>query len=138
MLFVDTHVVASLFIDGPFTVQARELQADPHWRSESFPIVELTHVITTQVRAERFALVHGQQVLRDALLFLQGRLVDLVEIEHASALACATRHRVSAYDARFVQGAETLGLRLITEDARLSRAAPALTHSLAEALGQAA
>jgi predicted nucleic acid-binding protein len=52
-------------------------------------------------------------------------------------LAIATRHRVSAYDARFLSLADQLGSRLITEDARLRAAAPALTQSLAEALAAA-
>ena len=56
---------------------------------------------------------------------------------HASVLAIATRHRVSAYDARFLSLADQLGRRLITEDARLRAAAPALTQSLAEALAAA-
>jgi len=42
------------------------------------------------------------------------------------------RHRITAYDARFLVLADQLGSRLITEDARLRAAAPALTQSLAE------
>ena len=52
----------------------------------------------------------------------------------ASVLAIAARHRVSAYDARFLALADQLGSRLVTEDARLRAAVPALTQSLAEAL----
>jgi predicted nucleic acid-binding protein len=58
----------------------------------------------------------------------------LARMNHASVLATASRHRVSAYDARFLALAHQLGSRLVTEDARLRVAAPALTQSLAEAL----
>ena len=41
---------------------------------------------------------------------------------------------VSAYDARFLAAARALGVKLVTEDARLRRAAPELTQSLTAAL----
>ena len=53
---------------------------------------------------------------------------------HDAALALATRHGVTAYDARFLALAERVGLRLVTEDSKLRAAAPALTQSLADAL----
>ncbi len=55
-------------------------------------------------------------------------------VPHAAVLAIAARHRVSAYDARFLALADQLGSRLVTEDAKLRAAAPDLTQSLAEAL----
>jgi predicted nucleic acid-binding protein len=41
---------------------------------------------------------------------------------------------VSVYDARFLATAQSLGGKLVTEDAKLRAAAPALTQSLGEAL----
>jgi predicted nucleic acid-binding protein len=41
---------------------------------------------------------------------------------------------VSAYDARFLGAAQTFKAKLVTEDARLRLAAPALTISLSDAL----
>jgi predicted nucleic acid-binding protein len=49
-------------------------------------------------------------------------------------LRLAEEFAVSAFDARFLGAAQTLGARLVTEDARLRAAAPALTISLAGAL----
>ena len=60
----------------------------------------------------------------------------LGRIPHASVLAIAARHRVSAYDARFLALADRLGSRLVTEDGKLRTAAPALTQSLGEALAR--
>ena len=51
-------------------------------------------------------------------------------------LVIAARHGVSVYDARFLALADQLGTRLVTEDAKLRAAAPALTQSLAEALAK--
>ena len=46
----------------------------------------------------------------------------------------ALAHGVSAYDARFLVAARELGVKLVTEDEKLRRAAPELTQSLEEAL----
>ena len=73
----------------------------------------------------------AEDFLAKATSLFEGKLG---RIPHASVLAIAIRHRVSAYDARFLALADQLGRRLITEDARLRAAAPALTQSLAEAL----
>ena len=58
----------------------------------------------------------------------------LVTVPHGRALDIAAELAVSAYDARFIAAAQGLGARLVTEDARLRAAAPALTRSLAETL----
>jgi predicted nucleic acid-binding protein len=51
-----------------------------------------------------------------------------------SSLRVAGQFAVSACDARFLAAAQSLGGRLVTEDAKLRAAAPALTQSLGEAL----
>jgi predicted nucleic acid-binding protein len=70
-------------------------------------------------------------LLTKAAALLDGKLA---RIPHASVLVVAARHRINAYDARFLALADQLGNRLVTEDARLRDAAPALTQSLSEAL----
>ena len=50
------------------------------------------------------------------------------------ALELAAEFGVSACDARFLGAARGLGTKLITEDGKLRRAAPALTQSLSQAL----
>jgi len=58
----------------------------------------------------------------------------LFRVTHQAALNTALRYRVTTYDALFLALAEQLGRRLITEDAKLRAAKPALTRSLGEAL----
>jgi predicted nucleic acid-binding protein len=58
----------------------------------------------------------------------------MAEVSHANALRTAAAFGVSAHDARFLVTARASGAKLVTEDARLRKAAPALTQSLAEAL----
>ena len=52
----------------------------------------------------------------------------------AAAMEMALTHNVSAYDARLLVVAAALGSPLLTEDAKLRRAAPLLTRSLPHSL----
>ena len=132
MILVDTNVVAYLLIHGDRTLAAQELRTrDPDWRSEAFLLVEFTNILASSIAAKRMTLSLAENFLESALTLLDGKLA---RIPHAAVLAAAARHRVSAYDARFLALADQLGSRLVTEDTRLRAAAPALTQSLAEAL----
>jgi len=132
MLLVDTNVVAYLLIKGDHTEAAQELHArDSDWRSEAFLLVEFTNVLVSSIARKRMTVSMAEDFLAKVFSLFDGKLG---RIPHASVLAIATRHRVSAYDARFLSLADQLGSRLITQDARLRAAAPALTQSLAEAL----
>jgi predicted nucleic acid-binding protein len=54
---------------------------------------------------------------------------------HFDVLATAAHYRVSAYDARYLVVARNLGVKLVTDDAKLRKSAPDLAQSLEEALG---
>jgi predicted nucleic acid-binding protein len=132
MLLVDTNVVAYLLIDGNHTKAAQQLRArDPDWRSEAFLLVEFTNVLASSIAMKRMTLALAGDFLAKAAALFDGKLG---RVAHPSVLAIAARHRVSAYDARFLALADQLESRLVTEDAKLRAAAPALTQSLAEAL----
>jgi predicted nucleic acid-binding protein len=132
MLLVDTNVVAYLLIQGEHTKAAQQLRSrDPDWRSEAFLLVEFTNVLVSSIATKRMTMLQAEDLLAKVTALFDGKLARMA---HASVLATAVRHRVSAYDARFLALAHQLGSRLVTDDARLRAAAPALTQSLAEAL----
>ena len=132
MVLVDTNVVAHLLIEGNHTKAAQQLRRhDSDWRSEAFLLVEFTNVLASSIAMKRMTLSLAQSLLAKASDLFDGKLG---RIPHSSVLATAARHRVSAYDARFLALAAELGSRLVTEDTKLRTAAPALTQSLAEAL----
>jgi len=132
MLLVDTNVVAYLLIEGDHTKAAQKLRSrDSDWRSEAFLLVEFTNVLASSIAMKRMTLSLAGNFLAGAVALFDGKLA---RIPHASVLTVAARHRVSAYDARFLALADQLGRRLVTEDAKLRATAPALTQSLAEAL----
>ncbi|HWH84815.1 MAG TPA: type II toxin-antitoxin system VapC family toxin [Burkholderiaceae bacterium] len=134
MVLVDTNVVAHLLLAGEPGVAARALyELDPDWRSEPLLFFELTNVLTTSMRnggASRSkameALDKAHQIFDHALHAVSDR----------DALDVAAQFRISGYDARFIAAATALGSRLVTEDARLRKAVPTLTCSLAEALAR--
>jgi predicted nucleic acid-binding protein len=131
VVVVDTNVLAYLLIEGDRTADAQALYArDPDWRTESFLLVEFSNLLATYVRAARLGSGPALALLASA----ERTLAGAVSLPHARALALAEEFGVSAYDARFLAVARQLGEKLVTEDAKLRRAAPALTRTLAQAL----
>jgi len=132
MQVVDTNIVVYLLLQGDRTTAARALLAkDPDWRSDSFVLVEFCNVLATMVRARLLAAGRARDALSKAEQVIEPGLHPAA---HGTSLATAEEFGVSAYDARFLVVAQVLGARLVTEDAKLRRAAPALTHSLEQAL----
>ena len=130
MIVVDTNVVAYLLIEGERTADAQALYArDSDWRSESFLLVEFSNMLATYVRSSRLDAPAAAGLLAGAQRILTGT----VALPHARALDLALEFGVSAYDARFLAVARNLGAKLVTEDAKLRRVAPALTQTLAQA-----
>jgi predicted nucleic acid-binding protein len=132
MVVVDTNIVVHLMLEGNATLGARALLAtDSDWRSEPFLLVEFTNVMATAVRSGRITAAAAEAALSDAQRVIGA---GLHPAPHTNVLALAVKHRISGYDARFLAVAEQIGTKLVTEDAKLRRAAPRLTQSLDQAL----
>lgn len=130
MVVVDTNVLAYLLLRGDRTPLAQRLrQRDADWRSEGFILVEFSNLLATYVRNGRLDAGAAAGLLVRA----EQMLAATIGVAHTRALALAVELGVSAYDARFVAAARDLGTRLVTEDAKLLKAAPALTQSLERA-----
>ena len=131
MVVVDTNILAYLLIEGDHTKEAQALFArDADWRSDAFLMIEFSNVLATYRRAGGLSRSQTESLLAEA----ERRIRGLVNVPHARALRVAEQFAVSAYDARFLASAQSLGGRLVTEDAKLRAAAPTLTRSLAAAL----
>lgn len=134
MLVVDTNIVAALFLDGKFTARARALfKLDPVWCTEPLALIEFGNVLTTYGRSGLATSADAKRYLAAAEAFLGPHLHA---IQRSAALDLAFRLRVTNYDAHFLAVADARGKRLITEDAKLRAAAPALTQSLDAALAK--
>lgn len=135
MLVVDTNIIAPLYVRSATTVAMEKLRAfDPVWRTEPFALVEFSNVLASYVRGRYLTIAAAQDCLAQAESFLQPHYRT---VPHDAALDLATRYAVTGYDARFLALAEHLGTRLVTEDAKLRKAAPGLTRSVAEVMASA-
>jgi predicted nucleic acid-binding protein len=132
MVIVDTNIIAPLYVRSARTDTVAELFAhDAVWRTEPLALIELSNVLITYERSRHITAATARDCLNRAAAFLQPHFF---RVSHQAALEAALDYRVTAYDARFLALARQVGARLITEDAKLRAAAPALTQSLAEAL----
>ena len=132
MLLVDTNIIAPLYVRSAGSRAVAKLFArDAVWRTEPLALIELSNVLIAYERARYITAATARDCLNRAAAFLQPHLF---RVSHQAALDAALRYRTTAYDARFLALARQLGVRLVTEDAKLRAAAPALTQSLAEAL----
>jgi predicted nucleic acid-binding protein len=132
MLVVDTNIIFPCLVRSAITDRVEALRArDAMWHTEPFALVELSNVLATYEQAGHLTLRQSLDCLGEAESWLGP---DFVSVPHGEVLELAVRHRVSAYDARFLAVAKILGQKLVTEDKKLRAAAPRLTQSLAEAL----
>ena len=132
MQVVDTNIVVNLLMEGPFSESARALYAhDQEWQSEPLLLIEFTNVLATVVRKLACTLPDATAILNNAHRIMAPGLRRVADHD---VLHAAAHFRVTGYDARFLVVARAIGTRLVTEDARLRRAAPDLTCSLADAL----
>jgi predicted nucleic acid-binding protein len=132
MFVVDTNIIAPLYIRAAATDAVKKLRdRDDVWRTDPFALIEFSNVLATYERARYLTAAMTQECLAQAESFLQPHYFS---VTHEAALELAIRHRLTAYDGRFLALAQQLGARLVTEDVKLRAAAPALTQSLAEAL----
>jgi predicted nucleic acid-binding protein len=132
MVLVDTNIIAPLYVRSARTDAVIKLFAlDALWRTEPLALIELSNVLITYERARYITAATARDCLDRAATFLQP---NLFRVSHQAALDIALDYPVTAYDARFLAVAQQLGVRLVTEDAKLRTAAPVLTQSLTEAL----
>lgn len=132
MVLIDTNIAISLWVENAWTHAARRLlEKDWDWRTESFALIEFANVMATYARMGLTSEGEALARLDEAEVFLSP---GLTIVSHHQTLVVAMTYKVSAYDARFLVAARELGVKLVTEDATLRRAAPELTQSLEVAL----
>ena len=99
------------------------------WTSKAPVLFDFSNVFATNERLGELAPEEAERLLNEA----RARVRGAANVPAMVARHFARRHSVSTYDARIPAAAEALGAKLVTEDTKLRRAAPALAQSLAEA-----
>jgi predicted nucleic acid-binding protein len=132
MLVVDANIVVYLLIEGEKTAQARALWTIDHdWRAPRLLFYELANVFLRLIKRTDISQEAASSGLESGLGLV--RLLD-ADPPAARILEIASRLGLGAYDASYLATAELLRAPLVTEDARLLRAAPEITRSLASSL----
>ena len=131
MIVVDTNVLAYLYLPGPFTVDAESLLAqDGDWVAPRLWRSEFRNILAGCLR--RGVLTF------QAALDLQAEAESLMaaadhEADSRRVLELVRDSDCSAYDCEFVALAMTLGVKLVTMDAKVLKAFP--EHAVALTAG---
>lgn len=135
MIVVDTNVIAYLHLPGRRTAAARAaLRRDPEWSAPLLWRSEFRSVLLSYVRSEGLKVDDAIALARLAESLLAGR--EHI-VESAAVLNMAAGSDCSAYDCEFVGLAQTLGVQLVTTDARILREFPDRAVALEEFAGTA-
>lgn len=122
MIVVDTNVVAYLYLPGEYTDLAEALlERDADWAAPLLWRSEFRNILAGYVRRKTLTLEAAWNLQREAEGLLAGAEHEagsrqVLELAHASDC--------TAYDCEFVAVAMTLGVPLVTMDAKLLRAFP--------------
>lgn len=129
MIVVDTNVIAYLYLPGDHTEKAEALlEQDAEWAAPLLWRSEFRNLLAGYLRRGTIGF--------DAALDLQREAENLMsgaehEVDSQFVLQLVRDSDCSAYDCEFVALAITLGVRLVTMDARLVKAFPKVAVPLA-------
>jgi predicted nucleic acid-binding protein len=132
VLVVDANVVAYFLVEGDKRAEARELRTrDQEWYAPRLLFYELASAFSFFVKRKIMTFEAALDGLESGL-----GLVHLFDQEPPGlrVLAIASRLNLSGYDASYVAAAEAWGVPLVTEDARILRAAPQIARSIGSLL----
>ena len=129
MIVVDSNVVAYLYFPGEHTVKAEALlEQDPDWAAPVLWRSEFRNILAGYLRRKALTF--------DQACGLQSEAEDLLagsefEVDSKAVLELVRDSDCSAYDCEFVALANKLQVKLVTMDAKLLKAFPKRTVSLA-------
>jgi predicted nucleic acid-binding protein len=129
VIVVDSNVVAYLYLPGEHTAKAEALlEQDPDWAAPVLWRSEFRNILAGYLRRKILTF--------DQACSLQSEAEDLFagaefEVDSKAVLELVRDSDCSAYDCEFIALANKLQVKLVTMDAKLLRAFPKRTISLA-------
>ena len=128
MIVVDSNVVAYLYLPGEHTENAERLLArDPDWAVPLLWRSEFRNILAGCLRRKLLTFSASLDLQAEAESLLAG---DEHDVDSRFVLELVRDSTCSAYDCEHVALAMTLGVKLVTMDAKLRRAFPAQTMPL--------
>lgn len=129
MIVVDSNVVAYLYLPGDYTEKAEALlKRDADWAAPLLWRSEFRNILAGYMRRKTltFEAARGLQLEAESLLAGAEHEVDSQRV-----LELVRDSDCPAYDCEFVALAKTLGVKLVTMDAKLLKAFPKFAAALA-------
>lgn len=122
MIVVDSNVVAYLYLPGDYTEAAEALLGhDADWAAPLLWRSEFRNILAGYMRRRTLTLEMACDLQREAESLLAGAEH---EVDSRQVLELVRDSACSAYDCEFVALAMTLGVKLVTMDAKLLKAFP--------------
>jgi predicted nucleic acid-binding protein len=129
VIVVDTNVVAYLYLPGEHTEKAEALlEQDADWAVPLLWRSEFRNILSDYLRRGTLGFESVRDLQQEAESLLAGAEH---EVDSQLVLELVRDSDCSAYDCEFVALAMTLGVRLVTMDARLVKAFPKVAVPLA-------
>ena len=122
MIVVDSNVVAYLYLPGDFTEKAEALlEHDADWIALLLWRSEFRNILAGYMRRKTLTFEAARDLQLEAESLLAGAEH---EVDSRQVLELVRDSDCSAYDCEFVALAMTLGVKLVTMDAKLLKAFP--------------
>ena len=129
MIVVDSNVVAYLYLPGDHTEKAEALlEHDADWAAPLLWRSEFRNILVGYMRLKTLTYEAARDLQLEAESLLAGAEH---EVDSRQVLELVRDTDCSAYDCEFVALAMTLGVKLVTMDAKLLKAFPKYTVPLA-------
>jgi predicted nucleic acid-binding protein len=129
VIAVDSNVVACLYLPGEHTEKAEALlEHDADWVAPLLWRSEFRNILAGFIRRKRLTIEAARDLQMEAESLLAG---GKHEVDSRLVLELVRDSDCSAYDYEFVALAMTLGVKLVTMDAKLLKAFPKYAVALA-------
>ena len=129
MIVVDSNVVAYLYLPGEHTAKAEALlEQDPEWAAPVLWRSEFRNILAGYLRRKTLTFDQACDLQSEAEDLLAG---SEFEVDSRAVLELVRDSDCSAYDCEFIALANKLQVSLVTMDAKLLKAFPKRTVSLA-------
>ena len=128
MIVVDSNIVAYLYLPGDYTEKAEVLlDHDSDWAAPLLWRSEFRNILAGYMRRKTLTFEAARDLQLEAESLLAGAEH---EVDSRQVLELVRDSDCSAYDCEFVALAMTLGVKLVTMDAKLLKAFPKYAVSL--------
>ena len=128
MIVVDSNVLAYLYLPSNFTAATEALlQGDADWNAPLLWRSEFRNILAGYMRRKVLTFEAARDLQHEAENLMAGAEH---EVDSLQVLELVRTSNCSAYDCEFVALAITLGVKLVTMDAKLLKAFPRYTLAL--------